>query len=1166
MQLPSFLYVLRPIFSKFRYTLMALPVLVWIGCLVWVWNRGKIFTISDYRPLETLESRWLVTAGLIIIAISYIAWKMILRLKMLEKRHQEDKKNLHNPIQEEMNAQRRYLDHWVAKFKRYVDSHNYEYSLPWYIALGMEGSGKQTLLKEGGQFVELYSNSNETPVYFSMLTNEKAVVVNPSSSLIIQDIVDDKPSLHMKLWNNLLFWVKEQRERQPFNGVILSIDIHKLLVSNKYQKEEYLSILHQRLQEILDISANELPIYVVMTKLDRLYGFESVYRTLSREQRDSILGITFENHGENWKSELANFWSKWCEQMNGSIAEMLYREPPGNRGQVFSFIRQIAGAYEIVETFLENLITNGGKSFHFYKGMYLTSSIQNGKMDDVFVQSASQQYKLGVQTYPTWLLLNIQPYFCYDLLHNKLFSYPNLAKESKVWKANYNKKLKAFSWGAGFLAMGLIGGWNYFYNANYQAGINVLEQVKAFKNIEIPSGIDNYGDKQLPILNPMREATLSYGDYHTSAYPLKDMGLYQGNNIGPYVESTYLKLLQLRYLPAIMNGLMIKLEEAPNASEEKLEILRVMRMLDDKSGRDNLFVEDYMRKYWSEIFSGQKGLQANLLQHLNYALNHTDWYEGRLKDDDELIQAYKPYELSIQNAQRELSQLSIYDRVYQNLKIRANSVLPSSLNYRDEIGTGFDSVFVANNREYLFIPRFFTETGLKNYFVKQKDQLVEFTAIDSWVLNLKDNLEYSDADKEKITERIAEQYLNDYVLAWRSAINNLDIKDFNSIDEAILALEKITGGEQTFKRALQVLAEHTASPVLPSKEGKELSNFLESLDYRLMSQIDKSFTDEKSVLVESSNKDGILNNVHQKISNLHRYLLSIKNAPVPGKSALKAVQIRINQESTDPILELQQLAKTMPQPINRWLEQLADYSWRSVLKSAIASLEVEWKEKVVNEFRSNLAGRYPFNKNASKEVSLNDFSRFFGPGGIIDSFYENNLKAFIENDLGQSEDDIPTLIRDDVLVQLYQAEHIREIFFSKENGLGTQYVIEPADLSSNNRRSILNLDGQIVDFSHGGKRKTNIVWPNSMNASVESKLTLVSTQNEKSPRSLIFKGPWAQLRILNSGKVIASNNGMFTIRYDFNNGYATYRIHVDESANPFELNLFEKFKLPDTLY
>ncbi|MGF7453486.1 ImcF-related family protein [Pasteurella bettyae] len=304
------------------------------------------------------------------------------------------------------------------------------------------------------------------------------------------------------------------------------------------------------------------------------------------------------------------------------------------------------------------------------------------------------------------------------------------------------------------------------------------------------------------------------------------MGLYQGNNIGPYVESTYLKLLQFRYLPAIMNGLMIKLEDAPNASEEKLEILRVMRMLDDKSGRDNLFVEDYMRKYWSEIFSGQKALQVNLLQHLNYALNHTDWYGGRLKDNEELIKAYKPYELSIQTAQRELSQLSIYDRVYQNLKIRANSVLPSPLDYRDEIGAGFDSVFVANNQEYLFIPRFFTESGLKNYFVKQKDQLVEFTAIDSWVLNLKDNLEYSDADKEKISERISEQYLNDYISAWRSVINNLDIKNFNSIDEAILALEKITGGSKLLSEHYKYLLKIQLHQAYPLRREKNLIVYL----------------------------------------------------------------------------------------------------------------------------------------------------------------------------------------------------------------------------------------------------------------------------------------------------------------------------------------------------
>ena len=55
-----------------------------------------------------------------------------------------------------------------------------------------------------------------------------------------------------------------------------------------------------------------------------------------------------------------------------------------------------------------------------------------------------------------------------------------------------------------------------------------------------------------------------------------------------------------------------------------------------------------------------------------------------------MIEAFKPYDLSIRNAQKELSNLSIYERVYQNLKSNAKSVYPTDLDYREEIGSGYD--------------------------------------------------------------------------------------------------------------------------------------------------------------------------------------------------------------------------------------------------------------------------------------------------------------------------------------------------------------------------------------------------------------------------------------------------------------------------------------------
>ncbi len=84
----------------------------------------------------------------------------------------------------------------------------------------------------------------------------------------------------------------------------------------------------------------------------------------------------------------------------------------------------------------------------------------------------------------------------------------------------------------------------------------------------------------------------------------------RGRRIGPYVEQTYLQLLEQRYLPSLFNGLVKRAERRAAGSEEKLAVLRVMRMLEDKSGRNNQVVKQYMAKRWSEKFHGQRDIQG----------------------------------------------------------------------------------------------------------------------------------------------------------------------------------------------------------------------------------------------------------------------------------------------------------------------------------------------------------------------------------------------------------------------------------------------------------------------------------------------------------------------------------------------------------------------------
>ena len=1157
--------VLRPAMPRFNVSAFWLLVLAWIFLLVWIWWKGPTWTLYEEHWLQPLTRRWLATAVWGIIALAWLTVRVMKRLQQLERQQTLQREETHDPISVELNAQQRYLDRWLLRLQRHLDSRRYLWQLPWYMVIGPEDSGKTALLREGFPSDIIYTPETvrgaEHRLYLTPHVGKQAVIFDISGSLCEQPEAD---VLHRRLWEHALEWLVQKRARQPLNGLILTLDFPDLLTADKRRREYLLQMLRSRLQDVRQHLHCQLPVYVVLTRLDLLHGFSALFQSLEKQGRDAILGVTFTrraHENDDWRGELNSFWQTWSEQINHALPDLMQTQNH-TRSALFSFARQIQGSREPLVALLNGLL-DGENMDVMLRGVYLTSSLQRGQVDDIFMQSAARQYGLGSSPLAAWPLMDMAPYFTRNLFPQVLLAEPNLAGESHTWLMNARRRLTVFSVAAGMVVVLLTVGWHHYYNDNYASGIQVLKQANAFMAVQAPKSMDDFGNLQLPLLNPVRDATLAYGDWGDRSR-LADLGLYQGRRIGPYVEHTYLQLLEQRYLPSLLNGLVKDMNAAPPESEEKLVILRVIRMLEDKSGRNNEVVKQYMAKRWSEKFHGQRDIQAQLMSHLDYALAQTNWHAEREEGNGDAISRWMPYDRPVAVAQKELSKLPVYQRVYQSLKTRALGVLPADLNLRDQVGPSFDRVFTSAEDDKLVVPQFLTRYGLQSYFVKQRDELVELTAMDSWVLNLTRSVKYSDADRTEIQRQITEQYLSDYTATWRVGMDNLNVRDYESIAQLTGALEQVISGDQPLQRALTALSDNTQPIVLSEKlSDAEREEALAEPDYSLLTRLGHEFAPENSTLAVQKEKESTMQTVYQQLTELHRYLLAIQNAPVPGKSALKAVQLRLDQNSSDPIFATRQMAKTLPAPLNRWVGKLADQAWHVVMIEAVRYMEVDWRDNVVKPFNEQLADAYPFNPRAQQDASLDAFERFFKPDGTLDSFYQQNLKLFMENDLSLEDGDNSVIIREDISQQLETAQKIRDIFFSRQNGLGAQYAVETVSLSGNKRRSVLNLDGQLVDYSQGRNFTAHLVWPNNMREGNESKLTLVGGS---SPRSMSFIGPWAQFRLLGAGQLTSVQDGTFSVRFNVDGGAMVYRVHTDTQDNPFSGGLFSQFRLPDTLY
>nr|WP_265349220.1 type VI secretion system membrane subunit TssM [Escherichia albertii] len=843
-------------------------ILVWFFLLVWIWWKGPTWTLYEEQWLKPLANRWLATAIWGIIALVWLTVRVMKRLQQLEKIQKQQREEAVNPLSVELNAQQRYLDRWLLHLQRHLDNRRYLWQLPWYMVIGPAGSGKTTLLREGFPSDIIYApegaHGAEQHLYLTPHVGKQAVLFDIDGTLCASA---DADILHRHLWEHALGWLKEKRARQPLNGIILTLDLPDLLTADKRRREYLLQILRSSLQDIRQHLHCQLPVYVVLTRLDLLQGFAALFQSLNRQDRDAILGVTFTHRAhenDNWRTELNAFWQTWVDRMNLALPDLMVAQNH-SRASLFSFSRQMQGSREPLASLLEGLL-DGENMNVMLRGVYLTSSLQRGQMDDIFTQSAARQYRLGNNPLASWPLVDTAPYFTRSLFSQALLAEPNLATESRTWLMRSRRRLTIFSITGGVAALLLIIGWHHYYNDNYQSGITVLKQAKVFMDVPPPQGEDDYGNLQLPLLNPVRDATLAYGDWGNRSR-LADMGLYQGRRIGPYVEQTYLQLLEQRYLPSLFNGLVKEINAAPPESEAKLAVLRVMRMLEDKSGRNNEVVKQYMAKRWSEKFHGQRDIQTQLMSHLDYALAHTDWHAERLAGDSGAISRWTPYDKPVVAAQKELNKLPVYQRVYQSLKTRALGVLPADLNLRDQVGPTFDQVFRSADDNKLVVPQFLTRYGLQSYFVKQRDELVELTAMDSWVLNLTRSVKYSETDRAEIQRQLIEQYISDYTATWRAGMDNLNIRNFESIGQLTGALEQVISGDQPLQREKEGLTlSYIKNVIWQAERGLGQETPLESL-----------LTQYQDARAQKQNTDALEKQINERLDGVLSRWLLLKN-------------------------------------------------------------------------------------------------------------------------------------------------------------------------------------------------------------------------------------------------------------------------------------------------
>jgi len=202
---------------------------------------------------------------------------------------------------------------------------------------------------------------------------------------------------------------------------------------------------------------------------------------------------------------------------------------------------------------------------------------------------------------------------------------------------------------------------------------------------------------------------------------------------------------------------------------------------------------------------------------------------------------------------------------------------------------------------------------------------------------------------------------------------------------------------------------------------------------------------------------------------------------------------------------------------------------------------------------------------APNEIPMDDFARLFAPGGMLDSFFNTQLRPFVDMSgrtwRPQSVDGVPPPASAEAVVNFQRAAVIRDIFFGGQAQPTFRFDIAPVQLDAGARQATLDLDGVTITYAHGPTRATQVTWPgpNRMN-----NVRLVFDPAPSSgPGVLQASGPWSLLRLFQQGQIQGGGAAeRFTLNFRAGERSISYEIRASSTLNPLASTVLQEFRCP----
>jgi len=278
--------------------------------------------------------------------------------------------------------------------------------LPWYVMIGAPGSGKTTALLNSGLRFPLYTKDSGASVAGVGGTRncdwwfaDEAVLLDTAGRYTMQQ--SDRKA-DAAAWHGFLALLKKSRPDRPLNGALVTVSVLDLMLWSKKERARFAAHVRMRLSEMYAALNQRFPIYVLVTKMDLLAGFNEFFGDFDHTARMQVWGTSFDLGIDPalLASPYATDFTALEQRLGAEMLARLDEEPDlQRRAAIYRFPQQFHGVGPLVGEFVA--LAFGTQVNHRtlqLRGVYFTSATQEGNPIDRVLAAMARTFDLERNT------------------------------------------------------------------------------------------------------------------------------------------------------------------------------------------------------------------------------------------------------------------------------------------------------------------------------------------------------------------------------------------------------------------------------------------------------------------------------------------------------------------------------------------------------------------------------------------------------------------------------------------------------------------------------------------------------------------------------------------------------------------------------------------------